>query len=284
VSVDGFIPTLWAGSILAATRKAQIFTQPGVANRDYEGDIRSAGDRVKIGAIGDVTISSFSKNTDINAPEALTDAQQTLVIDQGKYFNFQLDNVDAAQIRPNLLAEASSRAAYRMVDQEDQFLASLYTDVPSGNTQGSSGSPKTDLGTAGKAYEYIVQAGVDLDETNTPTDGRWAIVPPWFYSKLLLDDRFVKAGTAATDAVLRTGYVGEAAGFSIFKSNNVSNNATTWRVLFGHSMAWSFAEQISQVMAYSPERRFADAVKGLILYGAKVLRPDQLAVLYANAA
>lgn len=284
MSVDGFIPTLWSGSILSAVRKAQIFTQPGVINRDYEGEIRAAGDRVKVGAIGDVTINSFSKNADINAPEALSDAQQTLVIDQGKYFNFQVDDVDRAQIKPQLRVEAMDRAGYRMRDQEDQYVASLYTDVPSGNTQGSSGSPKTDLGTAGKAYEYLVAAGVDLDETNTPSDGRWAVVPSWFHAKLLLDDRFVKAGTPTTDAVLRNGIVGEAAGFQILKSNNVSNNGTTYRILFGHPMAWSFAEQIAEVEAYRPERRFADAVKGLLLYGAKVMRPDQLAVLYANAA
>lgn len=284
MSVDGFIPSLWSGSILSAVRKAQVFTQPGVINRDYEGEIKAAGDRVKVGAIGDVTINSFTKNTDINAPEALSDAQQTLVIDQGKYFNFQVDDVDRAQIKPQLRTEAMDRAGYRMRDQEDQYVASLYTDVPSGNTQGSSGSPKTDLGTAGKAYEYLVQAGIDLDETNTPSDGRWAVVPPWFYGKLLLDDRFVKAGTPATDAVLRNGVVGEAAGFQILKSNNVSNNGTTYRILFGHPMAWSFAEQIAEVEAYRPERRFADAVKGLLLYGAKVMRPDQLAVLYANIA
>lgn len=284
MSVDGFIPSLWSGGILAGTRKAQVYTQAGVANRDYEGEIRAAGDRIKVGAIGDVTISSYSKNTNINAPQALTDAQQTVVIDQGKYFNFQVDDVDRAQVRPNLMAEATSRTGYLMSDQEDQFLASLYTDVPSGNTQGSSGSPKTDLGTAGKAYEYLVQFGVDLDETNTPTEGRWAIVPPWFHAKLLLDERFVKAGTARTDEVLRTGQVGEAAGFSVFKSNNVSNNGTTYRILAGHAMAWTFAEQIGEVIAYRPELRFADAVKGLILYGGKVLRPDQLAVLYANAA
>lgn len=284
MSVDGFIPSIWSGNILSAVRKAQVFTQPGVINRDYEGEIRSAGDRVKVGAIGDVTINSFTKNTDINAPEALTDAQQTLVIDQGKYFNFQVDDVDKAQVRPQLMTEAMARAGYRMRDQEDQYVASLYTDVPSGNTQGSSGSPKTDLGTAGKAYEYLVQFGIDLDETNTPSDGRWAIVPPWFYGKLLLDDRFVKAGTPATDAVLRNAIVGEAAGFTILKSNNVSNNGTTYRILAGHPMAWSFAEQIAEVVAYKPERRFADAVKGLLLYGAKVMRPDQLAVLYANVA
>jgi hypothetical protein len=284
MSVDGFIPVLWSGSILRAVRKAQVFTQPGIANRDYEGEIRQAGDRVRVGAIGDVTIQSYSKNTDIAAPEALTDAQQTLVIDQGKYFNFQVDDVDRAQIKPQLRTEAMDRAGYRMRDTEDTYMAGLYTDVPAANTVGSSGSPKTDLGTAGKAYEYLVQLGVELDETNTPTEGRWAIVPPWFHAKLLLDDRFAKSGTPRGDEVVRNGQVGEAAGFTILKSNNVSNDGTTYRIPAGHAMAWTFAEQIAEVEAYRPERRFADAVKGLLLFGAKVMRPDQLALLYANAA
>lgn len=283
-SVDGFIPTVWAGSLLRALRKAQVLTQPGVVNRDYEGDIANVGDSVRIGQIGDPTISSYTKNTDISAPEALTDAQTTLVIDTGKYFNFQVDDVDQVQTRigQGLITEAMSRAAYKLKDQEDTAVAALYTDADSANAVGSSGAPKNDLGTAGKAYEWLVQLGIELDEANVPSDGRWAAVPPWYVGAMLKDDRFVKSGTDSAAATLRNGEVGEAAGFAILKSNNVSNDGTTWRIMAGDSSAISFAEQISKVEAYRPERRFADAVKGLLLFGTKVVRPEALAVLYAN--
>lgn len=282
MSVDGFISVVWSSRLLEALRKAQVFAQAGVVNRDYEGEIKQAGDSVRVGQIGDPTISNYTKNTDITGPEALTDAQATLVIDQGKYFNFQVDDVDKAQIKPNLMDAAMSRAAYKLKDAQDLLVAGLYASA--GSSVGSSGSPKTDLGTATNAYIHLVSLATALDEANVPTDGRWASVPPWFHAKLLLDDRFVKSGAESAAGTLANGQVGEAAGFKVLKSNNVSNDATTWRIMAGNDTAISFAEQISKIEAYRPEKRFADAVKGLLLYGAKVMRPDALATLYANKA
>lgn len=281
MSVDGFIPTVWSTKLLQALRKSQVFVQPGVVNRDYEGDIAQAGDAVRIGQIGDVTISSFTKNTDIAAATALTDAQATLVIDQGKYFNFQVDDVDKAQIRPSLMDEAMGRAAYNLKDQEDQYVAGLYAEFT--GAIASSGSPKTDLGTAGQAYTYIVKAAQLLSEQNVPSDGRIGVVPPWYYAQLLLDKRFVEASEAGA-ATARNGQVGMAAGITILQSNNVSHSTTHYRIPFLHSMAISFAEQINKVEAYRPPLRFADAVKGLLLYGAKVVRPDAAVTLYADQA
>lgn len=110
------------------------------------------------------------------------------------------------------------------------------------------------------------------------------IVPPWYHGLLLKDDRFVKAGTAMTDRVLRNGEIGEAAGLRVLVSNNVpsATSTTVFRILAGYAGAISVAEQISKVEAYTPEKRFADAIKGLHLYGAKVVRPTGLALLTAN--
>jgi len=284
MAVTGFIATVWSANIQQALRKAQVATQAGVVNRDYEGEIRQKGDTVKVGMIGDVTIRDFTKNADLAAPETLNDAQTMLTIDQAKYFNFQVDDVDAAQISPNLRQEATGRAGYNLKDAQDSYVLGLYAQAT--GAVGSSGSPKNDLATATKAYEYLVQLAVKLDEQNCPTDGRWAIVPPWFHAKLLLDDRFVKSGTDSAAAVLANGQVGTAAGFAILKSNNVSRTAATgdYRIMAGHPMAISFAEQITKLEAYRQERRFGDGVKGLSLYGAKVMRPDALATLFATYA
>lgn len=282
MSVDTFIPEVWAARLLENMRKAQVFTQSGIVNRDYEGDIANAGDTVRIQAIGAITIGTFTKNTDIAVPETLTDAETTLLIDQGKYFNFQVDDVDRRQTSVNLIDGAMREAAYGLRNVADQLIAGLYAS--SGSAVASSGSPKTDLGTAGQAYVWLVALGQALDEKDVPSDGRWVVVPPWYHSKLLLDDRFVKSGTDSAAGVLANGEVGQAAGFRILKSNNVSNDATTYRIMAGTSQAISYAEQINKVEAFRPERRFADAVKGLHLYGAKVIRPAALATLYANAA
>lgn len=282
MSVDTFIPEVWAARLLENLRKAQIFTQAGIVNRDYEGDIANQGDTVRIQAIGAITIGTYTKNADIAAPETLTDAESTLLIDQGKYFNFAVDDVDRRQINVNLIDGAMREAAYGLRDVADKFVAGLYASA--GSSVGTSGAPKTDLGTATNAYLHLVALGVQLDQLDVPTDGRWVAVPPWFHGKLLQDDRFVKSGTDSAAGTLANGEVGQAAGFRILKSNNVSNDATTWRIPAGTDAAISFAEQINKVEAFRPERRFADAVKGLHLYGAKVIRPKALSVLYANVA
>ncbi len=87
----------------------------------------------------------------------------------------------------------------------------------------------------------------------------------------------------ATDQVLRNGQIGEAAGFAILKSNNVPNTANTlYKIIAGTSMACSYAEQIVKLETFKPEKRFGDAVKGLHVYGSKLVRPQAWAVLTAN--
>jgi hypothetical protein len=276
-----FIPTVWAARLLKALDKALVFGQAGVVNRDYEGEIANAGDTVKIASVGDVTVGDYTKNSDINNPEILTDAEQTLVIDQAKYFNFAVDDIDRAQQNVNVMDEAMRRAAYSIRDKQDQFIAANYVNVPAANLIGSDASPITP--TNANAYEYLVDLGVLLDQANIPTEGRFCIVPSWFHGRLLKDDRFVKAGTAATDQTLRNGMVGEAAGFSILKSNNVPNTASTkYKILAGHPMAYSFAQQITKLETFRPEKRFSDAVKGLSVYGGKLVRPNAWAILTAN--
>ena len=119
-----------------------------------------------------------------------------------------------------------------------------------------------------------------LDENDIPPTGRWVVVPPWYEGLMLKDDRFVKSGVMPAELRLLNGVIGMAAGFAVLKSNNVPNTGgNKYKVIAGHPIAWSFADQASKVEAYRPERRFADAMKGLHLYGAKVTRPSALAVL-----
>lgn len=283
MSLDTFIPSVWSARLLANLHKAQVFAQPGVVNSDYDGDIARVGDSVKIHAIGAITVSDYTKNADIAAPEALTDAELTLNIDQGKYFNFAIDDIDKAQQTPKVMDEAMREAAYAISDAADQLVAGLYTDAASANLIGSTGSPKTDLATAGQPYVYLTQLKQKLDEANCPKSGRFVVVPPWFEAYLLQDQRFVSFGTAQNRETLANGQIGAAAGFAILSSNNVVNTtATKYRIIAGHPIAWAFADQITEVVGYRPERRFADAMKGLHVYGAKVVRPQALAVLTAN--
>jgi N4-gp56 family major capsid protein len=286
MALNNFIPTLWGARLLENLNKALRFAQAGVVNRDYEGTIQALGDSVKINSIGRVTVGDYAKNTNIGDPETLSDGQTTLTITQSKYFNFQIDDVDRAQQAPKVMDAAMRESAYAINNTIDQFVAGFYTDAATTNLIGTDASPKT-VGLGGsdaQAYNLIVDAKTALDVANVPDDGqRWIIVPPWIEGLLLKDERFVKFGTPAQDERLLNGQIRQVSGFNVMTSNNVNNTADTkHKLMFGHPMAISFALQINNVEAYRPEKRFADAVKGLTLYGGKVVRPDALGVITAS--
>ena len=277
-----FIPTVWAARLLTALEKTLVYGQANVTNRDYEGEIREAGNTVKIASIGDVTIGDYVKDTDIAAAEVLTDSSQTLLIDQQKYFHFFVDSIDRAQQNVNVLDEAMRRSAWALRDEADSYLAGIMqAGVAAGNLIGSDVTPV--VPTKDDAYEYLVDLGVRLDEANAPIDGRFVVVPAWFHGLLLKDERFTRTGSARADAALANGEVGEAAGFTILKSNNVPNTAgAKYKILAGHASATAYVEQVVDLQTYKPEKRFGDAVKGLHVYGAKVIRADSLAMLTAD--
>jgi N4-gp56 family major capsid protein len=281
MSVAQFIPTVWAASLLAGLHKNLVFGQPGVVNTDYEGEITKMGDQVKINFIGDITVFDYTRNQDIPDPEELDTAATTLLIDQGKAFNFAVDDVDKVQARGELIENAMGEASYGVRDKADQFLAGFYAQAAAANLIGDDTTPI--VPTSDTAYDYLVDLSVKLDEANVPSGGRWAVLPPWYHGMLLKDKRFVSTGTAQGDATRANGEVGEAAGFRILKSNNVRNtNSTKYKIMAGYPGAISYADQIVTVEAYRPQKRFSDAVKGLHVYGGKLVRPQGIAVLTVN--
>ena len=284
MAIENFIPTLWSARILQNLHKSLVFGQAGVINRDYEGEIRNVGDSVKINAIGSITVGSYTKNSDINDPEDITGAGTTLLIDQANYFNFQVDDIDRVQARPDVMSEAMREAGYALKDELDGDLAALWSQVSADNFIGTNGSPKTDMGTAGYPLNYLLQLATILDQNNVPTDGRWVIIPPWVKELLLKGDtRILNPGTPQAEMRLTNGNIGRIAGFDVLVSNNVVNTSDdNYKIMAGHPMAWTLAEQIVKVEAYRMEKRFADAVKGLHVYGCKVIRPSAMAVLHAD--
>jgi hypothetical protein len=304
MSLDNFIPAIWSGQIQRALQTSLVY--PQLMNRDHEGEIAAAGDTVKINMIGDVTVFDYVKNTDMSAPQALTDAQLTLKVDQAKAFNFAIDDIDKAQQTPKVMGEASIRAGYGLRKATDSFCASQYVNAQALSTAnqaaaalGSDATPITGTWTTDgtRAYDKLVDLGVLLDTTDTPDEGRFVVVPPWYEAYLLKDARFTSFATADAMRNLIEGSLtgrpetgmapgglrGRAAGFDIYVSNQVPNTTQTlYKVIAGHPMAWSFADNIVEVEGYRPEKRFGDALKGLHVYGAKVVRPANLAVLTAN--
>jgi hypothetical protein len=287
MTLDNFIPSVWSSRLLSNLNTALVYGQAGIINRDYEGEISGAGSSVKINSIGRVTVSDYTKNTDHAAPETLTDAQRTLLIDQQKMFNFQVDSVDQAQQTPKVMDEAMKEAGYALAKVTDSFIAGLYTGFSAVTGLGDDTTPLTGFVAAPANFydNVLVPLKVALDNADVPDEGRFVIVPPFAEGFLLRDTRFVSFGTAENRSTLVNGQIGAAAGFKVLNSNQVPNTAgTKYKVIAGHPMAWSFADQIAETVAYKPERRFGDAVKGLHVYGAKVVRPTAAVVATVNNA
>ena len=293
MSIANFVASVWAADILRALQTLLVYANPAIINSDYEGDIASVGDSVRINMVGDVTVKDYTKGSDIDSPEDLTDAQLTLLIDQAKYFNFAVDDIDKRQAQNGLREEAAMRAAYGLRKALDSFVASQYTDIDTGNFVGSTGSAITGFSSdSKKAYKQLTVLKQKLDDTDTPEEGRWVVVPTWFEGYLLNDDRVISYGTPENRTAMKEGFkagdnglIGRAAGFDVYRSTLVPNSSSTeYKVIAGHRSAWSKAEQILETEAYRPEKRFADALKGLHVYGAKVVRPSNLACLVATDA
>lgn len=288
MAVTTFIPELWSARLLYALDKAHVATN--LVNREYQGIIANQGDTVHINSIGAITVKDYTKNTDIADPDALTTTEQTLVIDQCKYFNFQVDDVDNVQAAGDLVDTAMSRAAYSLADVADAYLLkTIAAGAASGNTVGAASGPIAL--TAANVYENIVKLRTKLDKANVPNPGRTIVVPPEVYALLLMDDRFAKSDAAAGQSALLNGEVGRVAGFTVYMSNNVHTGTgtgtgkTPYFVITAQvNTATTYAEQIIKTEAYRIEKRFADGVKGLHVYGAKVTDGSQIAALIASVA
>jgi hypothetical protein len=283
MSINAFIPEVWAATLLESLKKLLVYGQPSVANRDYEGDIANYGDTVRITSISRPTIGNYVKGSTVIVPEQLTDAQRALVIDQSKYFAFEVDDIDMRQAVSGgaLMDGAATEAAYGLRDVGDQFLAAFYTGVQSANNLGT--ISVTDAAPLDAYDKVLVPLKVALDNANVPDSNRYVVVPPWFHGRLLRDNRFVNAEKSGTTDALRNGFIGRATGFDILVSNNTPNpTGDDYVIQAGYPGALSFAEQINKVEAYRPQDSFSDALKGLHLYGGKLIRPDGIAIVTAS--
>jgi N4-gp56 family major capsid protein len=278
VAINHFIPEVWSASLLTSLKKALIYAQPNIVNRDYEGDIANAGDTVRITSISRPTISDYVPGVTSITPEPLTDTQRTLVIDQSKYFAFEVDDVDARQAMGNVLSEGMREAAFALAELADRFVAGLYTGVQAANNLGTVAVTTGDL-----AYTQLVQLASRLHTANVPDDMRWVVIPPWYHALLLENTKFTDQSASGQPSAAVNGSVGRVAGMEILMSNNVPNpTGDDYAVIAGTRSAITYAEQINKTEAYRPESSFSDAVKGLHLYGGKLIRPDGIAVVTAS--
>ena len=271
MAIKNFIPTVWSENLYQELDKKYIAVAN--CNREYEGEIRERGNTVRICGINDVTVSEYTKNANMSAPAALSDTVRDLVIDQAKYFNFQIDDIDRAQSSPKLMEAAMKNAANALANDADSYVFNLYSQAG-----------KTLTGeavTAENIVDLLIDARTALFEGNVSDPGDIVIEVSPEIAGLILKAK-VHLSTDNTDS-LEAGCIGSIGGCKIFVSNNIvkveGESGYTHKCFARTKRAIAFAEQLSEIDAYRPELRFADAVKGLHLYGAKVVYPNEMVLL-----
>jgi len=262
MSYSKFKPQVWAQIIDRELKKNLVFGM--LANRNYQGLIQNEGDSVKIPSISAVTIQDYT-GADLTFSEDEGN-EQIIQIDKAKAFAIVMDDVDKAQAVNGVMDLRTQNAVYRMADAVDAELAKLESKVKKRIT--------CTLGTD-KVSQKIIDLSVALDESNVPTTGRWLVISPATYGELIKEIPTISTGEN-TFEVNKTYYVGEWAGFSIYKSNNVvyDNSGKTYKNLGGITPGITLAMQLNKIDAGKFEKSFKEYVKGLNLFGCDVLETD----------
>lgn len=268
MAITNFISSIWSENLLTALDAQYV----GVANcnRDYDGEIKEKGSVVKICGVGDVSVKDYNANTDIDT-QTLSDTCVDLCIDQAKYFNFQIDDVDRAQSSPKLMDAAMKVAAEKLAKTADKYVYSLHSEA----TRKFSVTTPDDFDAIEKnilrARQILYYKNVG-DATEVVLE-----LPPELAHALL--KRNIATATDNKE-MLETGCIGYFYGCKVYVTPNLEGipdgNIVAFKAMMRTKRAIAFAEQISEVEAYRPEKRFADAVKGLHLYGAKIVYPEEI--------
>ena len=274
-------------SALFIEKLNKVLVAGAVCNRNYVGTIANAGDSVKIPSIGEFSVSDHTKNGTLTYA-ALDSASQVLNINQAKNFSVMVDSIDERQAIANLVPAIVSQGAYQLALASDTYLLQTVMSTGAGvvagtglRNLGSSSSPVTvDYdGTSGCSVLAMVnRISKRLNEENVPQEGRWMICPPWFHAQLVQNKVLEVTSNVAGEDAYANGRVGRAFGFDIRVSNNLTNATADASEIFAGTMAAvTFADQLSRIDVRDLETKFGVGVRGLYLYGAKVIQDKALA-------
>lgn len=271
MSYANFIPTIWAAKIEEARKP--VYVGVNLCNRDWEGDIKQAGDKVKINGVTRPTISVYSAATGLSDPETLPDQSTMFSVDKSISFNFMVGDIDARQAKGDLMNAELTESALGMAEYQDSYIyeliqaAKTYDDTVTGLLS------TTVLSHILKGMKTLYAAGV-------PTTERISIeASPSFVEKMQLAKILNDTNNSTT---ITNGFVDAMRifGADLYMTNNLYVDASGYEyIVLRTKKAVTYANQISSVEAYRPEKYFADAVRGLEVFGAKVIRPKEVYVL-----
>lgn len=282
-----FIPEIYSKKVQIALRKAAV--AEAVCNTDYMGEISSFGDTVNIIKEPQIAVADYTRGLAVTSTD-LTDQELVLTVDQAKSFSFKIDDLEKRFSHVNFQAIAADNAAYALRDAMDSnILAAISAGATATTGMGTTSTP-IDIGFASGEVDPLNQmalAAKELDEANAPEDGRWFVAAPEWYNQLSNSaSKLLSVDFNAGQGSIRNGLVasGLLRGFSMYKSNNLPTNdlsgatpagsATAPEALFGHMSSTAAASSMNKVETVRDTGTFSDIVRGLMVWGRKVLRPE----------
>jgi hypothetical protein len=284
-----WVPEIFSQKVQVAFRKSAVCE--AICNTDYFGDIASYGDTVNIIQEPQITVTDYTRETDTAAGRTgLTDAELILTVDQAKYFRFEVDDLENRFSHVNWQAIASDNAAYNLKDAYDTNVLAAIVAGSTTNVYGTSAAPiDTGFGSGEiDPLDVLARLARLLDDDNVPEENRYVVANPIFYEELAkTSSKLMSVDYNQGDGGLRNGLVasGKLRGFSLYKSNNLATVAgtasfsgtTLYNVMGGHMSAVAAASALSQTESFRAHDAFADVVRGMLVWGRKVLRETALA-------
>jgi hypothetical protein len=289
-----FLPSIYSKKVLNFFRKSSVVE--AITNTDYAGEISAYGDSVKIIKEPVISVSDYTRGQD-TTPTKLTDQELTLVVDSAKAFKFIVDDIETKMSHVNFKEVASSSAAYALKDSFDaaviaNMFSGLSASAPdhvlgadSATALGANiydGAGSVDIGQDSETDPLNLMARMArlLDEQNVPEEGRWFVAGPDFYEQLgQSSSKLLSVDFNAGQGSIRNGLVssGKLRGFDMYKSNNIAATSNaTGKVLAGHMSSTATAQTIISTEVLRDPSSFGDIVRGLHVYGSKVLRPEAI--------
>ena len=282
-----FIPEIYSKKVQIALRKAAV--AEAICNTDYMGEISGFGDTVNIIKEPQISVADYTRGLTVTSTN-LTDQELVLTIDQAKSFSFKIDDLEKRFSHVNFQAVAADNAAYALRDAMDSnILAAISAGATVTTGMGTTSVP-IDIGFTSGEVDPLNQmslAAKELDEANAPEDGRWFVAAPEWYNELAnTSSKLLSVDFNAGQGSIRNGLVasGLLRGFQMYKSNNLPTNdlsgaspagsATAPVALFGHISGTSAASSMNKVETVRDTGTFSDIVRGLMVWGRKVLRPE----------
>lgn len=291
-----FLPSVYSKKVLNFFRKASV--AEAITNTDYAGEITAYGDSVRIIKEPTIDVYQYERGQDVTQTK-LTDQETSLVVDTANAFKFKVDDIESAMSHVNFKEVASSSAAYAL---RDAFDAGVIAKIQAGLSAsgpdhiigadaavGTGGLGETtasiDLGIGEvDPLDLLARFARLLDAQNVPEEGRWVVASPDFYEQLSQSSsKLLSVDYNAGQGSIRNGLVssGKLRGFSMYKSNNIPATSTaTGFLTAGHISSVATAQTITSTEVIRDPNSFGDIVRGLHVYGAKVLRPEALVGAY----